>query len=175
MRQMERRDIKRQTMLSETNSKWDLHKKVRRCCTLRDTGTRNLDNDGVCGQLVIDVPDAIFVLNYSLRAFPTTLSSKGLKREDPSTGSKVKIDGYRAQNTSPSGFAQSADMRERVGCSLPVVVRNEVEAGPLVRDHVAHLATIHADEASSGIVCTPVGRQPGMPCAPNWHAKPSIG
>lgn len=40
-------------------------------------------------------------------------------------------------------------MRERGGRSLPFVVRNEGDAVPYVRDHVANLATLHADEASS--------------------------
>ena len=39
-------------------------------------------------------------------------------------------------------------MRERKGRSLPFVVRNEGDAVPFVRDHVANLATIHADEGS---------------------------
>ena len=39
-------------------------------------------------------------------------------------------------------------MRERGGKSLPVVVRNEGDAVPFVRDHVGTLATIHADEGT---------------------------
>jgi transposase-like protein len=39
-------------------------------------------------------------------------------------------------------------MRERGGRSLPFVVRSEGDAVPMVRDHVANLATIHADEGS---------------------------
>lgn len=39
--------------------------------------------------------------------------------------------------------------RQRGGRSLPFVVRHESEAVPMVRDHVANLATLHADEASS--------------------------
>ena len=39
-------------------------------------------------------------------------------------------------------------MRERNGRSLPVVVANEGDAVPMVRDHVGTLATIHADEGS---------------------------
>lgn len=39
-------------------------------------------------------------------------------------------------------------MRERGGRSLPFVVRNEGDAVPIVRDHVANLATIHADEGT---------------------------
>jgi len=40
-------------------------------------------------------------------------------------------------------------MRERGGRSLPFVVRSEGDAVPMVRDNVANLATIHADEGSS--------------------------
>ncbi len=43
---------------------------------------------------------------------PTTLSSKGLKREDLPIGSKIKIDGYRARNTGPFGYAQSAELSD---------------------------------------------------------------
>ena len=39
-------------------------------------------------------------------------------------------------------------MRQRGGRSLPFVVRNEGDAVPMVRDHVANLATIHADEGA---------------------------
>ena len=39
-------------------------------------------------------------------------------------------------------------MRQRGGRSLPFVVRNEGDAVPFVRDHVANLATIHADEGA---------------------------
>jgi len=39
-------------------------------------------------------------------------------------------------------------MRERKGRSLPFVVANEGDAVPYVRDHVANLATLHADEGS---------------------------
>jgi transposase-like protein len=39
-------------------------------------------------------------------------------------------------------------MRERGGKSLPVIVRNEGDAVPFVRDHVGTLATIHADEGT---------------------------
>ena len=39
-------------------------------------------------------------------------------------------------------------MRERGGRSLPFVVRSEGDAVPIVRDHVANLATIHADEGT---------------------------
>ena len=39
-------------------------------------------------------------------------------------------------------------MRERGGRSLPFIVRNEGDAVPYVRDHVATLATIHADEGT---------------------------
>lgn len=39
-------------------------------------------------------------------------------------------------------------MRERGGKSLPFVVRSEGDAVPFVRDHVATLATIHADEGA---------------------------
>lgn len=39
-------------------------------------------------------------------------------------------------------------MRERDGKSLPVVVRNEGDAVPFVRDHVGTLTTIHADEGT---------------------------
>lgn len=40
-------------------------------------------------------------------------------------------------------------MRERGGRALPFVVRQEGDAVPLVRDNVANLAIVHADEASS--------------------------
>jgi transposase-like protein len=39
-------------------------------------------------------------------------------------------------------------MRERKGRSLPFVVANEGDAVPYVRDHVANLAILHADEGS---------------------------
>ncbi|MEQ1726074.1 MAG: IS1595 family transposase [Sphingopyxis sp.] len=39
-------------------------------------------------------------------------------------------------------------MRQRGGKSLPFIVRNEGDAVPYVRDHVANLATIHADEGT---------------------------
>ncbi len=39
-------------------------------------------------------------------------------------------------------------MRQRGGKSLPFIVANEGDAVPYVRDHVANLATIHADEGS---------------------------
>jgi transposase-like protein len=39
-------------------------------------------------------------------------------------------------------------MRERKGRSLAFIVRSEGDAVPMVRDHVANLATIHADEGS---------------------------
>lgn len=39
-------------------------------------------------------------------------------------------------------------MRQRGGRSLPFIVRVEGDAVPYVRDHVANLATIHADESS---------------------------
>lgn len=39
-------------------------------------------------------------------------------------------------------------MRERNGRSLPFVVANEGDAVPYVRDHVANLAILHADEGS---------------------------
>lgn len=39
-------------------------------------------------------------------------------------------------------------MRERGGKSLPFVVANEGDAVPYVRDHVANLAVLHADEGS---------------------------
>jgi transposase-like protein len=39
-------------------------------------------------------------------------------------------------------------MRERGGKSLPFVVANEGDAVPYVRDHVANLATLHADEGT---------------------------
>lgn len=40
-------------------------------------------------------------------------------------------------------------MRQRGGKALPFVVKQEGDAIPFVRDHVATLATIHADEATS--------------------------
>lgn len=39
-------------------------------------------------------------------------------------------------------------MRERGGKSLPFIVANEGDAVPYVRDHVANLATLYADEGS---------------------------
>lgn len=39
-------------------------------------------------------------------------------------------------------------MRERKGRSLPFIVANEGDAVPYVRDHVANLAILHADEGS---------------------------
>jgi transposase-like protein len=39
-------------------------------------------------------------------------------------------------------------MRERNGRSLPFIVANEGDAVPYVRDHVANLAILHADEGS---------------------------
>lgn len=39
-------------------------------------------------------------------------------------------------------------MRQRGGKSLPFIVANEGDAVPYVRDHVANLATIHADEGT---------------------------
>jgi len=39
-------------------------------------------------------------------------------------------------------------MRERGGKSLPFIVANEGDAVPYVRDHVANLATLHADEGA---------------------------
>jgi hypothetical protein len=48
-------------------------------------------------------------------------------------------------------------MRERKGRTLSFVVANEGDAVPFVRDHVGTLATIHADEGSGWMHCTPVG------------------
>lgn len=43
---------------------------------------------------------------------PTTLDSKGLKRTDLPIGSKIRIEGYRARNTGPFGYAQSAELSD---------------------------------------------------------------
>jgi transposase-like protein len=101
-----------------------------------------------------------FVLTHKLR------EAMALEQQGRMLGGIVEIDGGyfggyvkpenrkedrkdRRLKSNHSGKRQCVViMRERGGKSLPFLVRNEGDAVPFVRDHVATLATIHADEGT---------------------------
>lgn len=43
---------------------------------------------------------------------PAVLKAKGLSRDDIPIGSTIKIDGFRAKNTGPFGYAQSVELAD---------------------------------------------------------------